>query len=75
VNHVSDRDWFAIRQAARRRDWNDVAARATALGWPLLAKQARRAAWSHDAVLTIIYSLLLDQPDGPDPFADEASDA
>lgn len=39
---ISDRDWFGIRAAAHRLDWEEVAQRADELGWPLVSKHARR---------------------------------
>jgi hypothetical protein len=70
MTHVPDRDWFAIRAAARRQDWPDVARRAEELGWPLVAHHARRAAFNVDSIGMLIYALLLDRPDEPHPFAD-----
>lgn len=65
---VSDRDWLSIRAAARRQDWREVARRADALGWPLVAKHARRAPVERDSVVTIVYALRLDLPDDSDAF-------
>jgi hypothetical protein len=66
--HVPDRDWFAIRAAARRQDWSDVARRAEDLSWPLVAKHARRAAFDVESIGVLVFALLLDRPDEPDPF-------
>ena len=67
---IPDHEWFDIRSAARRRDWAEVARRADALGWAIVAKHARRAAAHHDSIVTIVYALRLDLPDGPDPFGE-----
>jgi hypothetical protein len=68
---IPDKDWFAIRAAARRRDWDEVARRALEMGFPLLAKHARLTEkGDRHALATVIRGLLLDQPDGPDPFVD-----
>lgn len=69
---VSDRDWFGIRAAARRCDWEDVERRATNIGWPIVASHARRAPFEPDSIRVLVYALLLEQPDAPDPFADTA---
>jgi hypothetical protein len=66
---ISDADWFGIREAARCRRWEEVAERAEALGWPIVAKHARRAGHDFDSLATVVWALLLDQPDAPDPFA------
>jgi hypothetical protein len=67
---VSDRDWYGIRAAARRMDWPEVARRADALGWGILAKHARRAAHQNDSVFTIVYALRLDEPDDTSDLAE-----
>jgi hypothetical protein len=68
---VSDKDWFAIREAARRRAWSEVEERAVDLGWLILAKHARRAEADFDSLRAVVWGLQLDQPDTADPFADE----
>jgi hypothetical protein len=60
---VSDRDWFGIREAARRQDWTEVARRAEQLGWPLVAKHARRCAFDTAELPVLVWSLRLDLPD------------
>jgi len=70
---VSDRDWFGIRAAARRRDWLEVAERAEATGWPILARNARRlaaAAGDEAALRAVVWGLRLDLPDLPDPLGE-----
>ena len=81
VRGVKDSDWYAIRAAARRQDWPEVQRRALELGWPLLARHADRLAPNlnvplesmpeslRESAACIAWGLLLDQPDGPDPFA------
>lgn len=66
---VSDNSWFGIRAAARRRDWEEVAARAEAIGWLLTAKHARRATADRMSLASVVWALKLDQDDAPDPFA------
>ena len=65
---VPDNTWFGIRAAARRRDWDEVASRADALGWPITAKHARRAAADRMSLACVVWALKLDQDDAPDPF-------
>jgi hypothetical protein len=72
---ISDRDWFGIRAAARRQDWEEVVDRADELGWPLVAKHARRARHSPDSMATVAYALLLHRPDEPDPFRETSGGA
>jgi hypothetical protein len=69
---VSDAEWFGIRAAARRRDWDEVVTRAEELGWPILAHHARRAAADYASLRCVVAGLLLDRPDAPDPFAEES---
>jgi hypothetical protein len=70
---ISDHEWFSIRRAARCRNWDEVARRADELGWPIVAHHARRAAFSEDSLITVVYALCLDRPDEPDPFAKGSS--
>ena len=69
---ISDDEWFSIRHAARRMDWPEVERRAEELGWPLLASHARRAGLEPDSLRAIVWALLLDQPDEPEPIAADA---
>jgi hypothetical protein len=65
---VSDRDWFGIRAAAHRLDWDEVAARADELGWPLVAKHTRLARFDPASIQVLVFALRLNRPDEPDPF-------
>jgi hypothetical protein len=66
---ISDTDWFAIRDAARAYDWEDVARRAESMNMLITAHHARRARSHRASFEAVWYALLLDQPDAPDPFA------
>ena len=69
---VRDRDWLAIRHAARRQDWAEVSRRAEALGWPLVAKRARRCVVDSSELPNLVWALRLDLPD---EFYQGAADA
>jgi hypothetical protein len=71
VRAVSDTQWFAIRAAARRLDFDEVARMARELGMPIVAHHARRATFDRVSLGAVWWGLLLDQPDSPDPFAQE----
>jgi hypothetical protein len=72
---VSDRDWFGIRAAAHRLDWDEVAERADDLGWPVVAKHARRARFDPTSIPVLVFALRLDRPDEPDPFKETSNGA
>jgi len=65
---ISDAEWFAIREAARRLDFDDVARRAERLGFGILAHHAKRARSERASLDAVWFGLLLDRPDEPDPF-------
>jgi hypothetical protein len=67
---ISDEQWFGIRAAARRLDFDRVAQMAAELGMPLLAHHARRASFDRESLGAVWWGLLLDKPDAPDPFAE-----
>ena len=67
---ISDTEWFAIREAARRLDFEEVARRAEAMGMVIVAHHARRARSDRRSLDAVWWGLLLDRPDEPDPFAE-----
>lgn len=71
MSSTSDGQWFAIRNAARRLDFDEVARLAELLDWPILAHHARRARSERGSLDAVWFGLLLDRPDDePDPFAE-----
>jgi hypothetical protein len=72
---ISDGEWFAIRDAARRLDFDEVSRRAESMGMLIVAHHAKRATFDRASLSAVWYGLLLDQPDAPDPFAPSRSQA
>ena len=64
----STAEWFSIRDAARRLDFDEVARMADRLGMSIVAHHARRATFDRESLDAVWWGLLLDKPDAPDPF-------
>lgn len=66
----TSKEWFAIRAAALRLDFDEVARMADGMGMVILAHHARRAVAERSSLDAVWWGLLLDRPDAPDPFAE-----
>jgi hypothetical protein len=65
IRRPTDREWRSIRDAARREDWEDVAARAERLGMVIVAHHARRAHFDRVSRRAVAAGLLLDRAEDP----------